>query len=440
MIVYFSLPAYGHVNPTLPVVRELVRRGHGVVYYASEPFRRAIEETGAHFRAYCPQFRMPQQGPGAFAQVSSTLETLLDLSCAVLQHHLSEVRELAPSHVMFDSFAPWGSMVARLLRRPVIASIPSILINADIAARYEPAPQSGSADPRLTAEWYLAFQSRCQARLSACGFRDPPAPPQLLQTYGDLNLVYTSPCFQPSLEAFDPLRFRFVGPCFDFRPATPAFPFEWLDGRPLVLVSLGTVYGHRPEFFSLCLEDLAGGPWQVVLAAGSDFPLQSLEPLPENCIVRPFVPQIELLRRSAAFITHAGMNSVQEALCCGVPLLMAPQGADQFWISARTAELGAGIVLASPPIEAGAIRAGIEKLLFNPSYRAAAAGLGAPLRAAGGASRAANEIDDFLQREMPAPVYISPSTPATPSHPSSCARPPQARSRTLETATSLEIA
>lgn len=54
-IVYFCIPAYGHTNPTLGVVRELVSRGHEVRYYSYELFREAIEETGAKFIS-CDRF------------------------------------------------------------------------------------------------------------------------------------------------------------------------------------------------------------------------------------------------------------------------------------------------------------------------------------------------------------------------------------------------
>lgn len=401
-MVYFSFPAHGHINPTLPVVRELVGRQQPVIYYSTEQFRQAIQDTGAQFRSYGAQFRMPAEGPGPFAHTSTTLETFLELSCAVLHHHLEQVRALAPTHILYDSFAPWGRFVAQLLRLPTIASVPSILINADIAARYAPAPGTqapgtSADDSRLTAAWYAAFQARCKTSLRRYQFGEPPSAPQLLQTYGDLNLVYTSSLFQPSADAFDSTRFQFVGPSFAFRPEAPAFPFEQLDGRPLVLISLGTVYGNQPRFFHACLKELAGAPWQVVLATGGHVPLDSLGPLPENFIVRPFVPQIEILARAAAFVTHGGMNSVQEALYHGVPLVMAPQGADQFWISARASELGAAVALDLARMEPGAIRASIQKVLSEPSFPAAGARLARSLRAAGGHLRACDEIQSFVR-------------------------------------------
>jgi MGT family glycosyltransferase len=398
-LLYFSFPAHGHINPTLPVMKELVKRGECVAYYATAPFAAAIRATGAEFRCYAAPFRMPESGAGRFERVSTAVEALLDLSSAVLDCHLAEARALAPVCILHDSFAPWGRLAADLLGLPEIASAPSILINRKIDARYGPDPVRRPADPRLTPEWYAGLAERCRAQLVARGVANPPAPPDLLQTYGHRNLVYTSRAFQPSAEAFDAQRFHFVGPCIDFRPEAPDFPFELLDGRPLVLVSLGTVYANRPEFLRACLEELAGGGYQVVLATGSA-PPASLGPFPENAIVRPIVPQIEILRRAAVFVTHAGMNSVQEALFHGVPLVMAPQAADQFWISARTAELGAGLAIDSGSIAPGGLRRAVAKVLEDRKYAEAAARLGSTLHAAGGSGRAADVVQEFIARRQ----------------------------------------
>lgn len=324
-IVYFSLPAHGHINPTLPVVQELVRRNEPVFYYSTDRFSRAIRDTGAHFRSYSKQFYMPERGPGPFAQVSTTIETLLHLSRTVLADHIEQLQALrpTPTHIMYDSFAPWGSFVAQILRLPAIGSVPSILVNGDVDARYGPGPCPD--DPRLTPQWYTDFQKRCSA-LVDYGLPEPPSPPQLLQTYADFNVVYTSRDFQPLAEAFDERRFRFIGPCIDFRPDAPSFPYDWLDGRPLVLISLGTVYGNHPQFFRMCLEELVEAPWQIVMSTGGNVSVADLGSLPSNFIVRSYVPQLDLLRRCAAFVTHAGMNSVQEALYHGVPLVMASRG------------------------------------------------------------------------------------------------------------------
>jgi MGT family glycosyltransferase len=398
-IVYFSFPGPGHVIPTLSVIRELVRRGHRVVYYSTERFRELIVHTGAHFRPYATEFPMPEQGPGPFAHISTTLETLLNQSCTVLDHHLTEVRMSHPTHIMHDSFAPWGRFFAQLLRLPSIASVPTILVNRDIDSRHGADTPIHPGNPRLIPQWYAGFRSLCRERLLRYGLPEIPAPPRLLQSYGDLNVVYTSRFFQPLAEAFDSDRFKFTGPCFQFRPETPPFPFERLDGRPLILVSLGTVYGNHSHFFQMCVEDLAHTPWQVVYSAGGNFPVANLGPIPDNFIVRSFVPQVELLRRCAAFVSHGGMNGVQEALYFGVPLVIAPQAADHFLISSRAAELGAALLLDPTRMKVGAIRAGIASVLSGADYAAAASDISRSLRAAGGPVRAADEIESFIRHK-----------------------------------------
>jgi len=147
---------------------------------------------------------------------------------------------------------------------------------------------------------------------------------------------------------------------------------------------------------------LAGNEWQVVVSAGDSFNVADLGPVPENFIVRSFVPQIEILRRAAAFVTHGGMNSVQEALYHGVPLVAAPLAADQFWISARASELGAALVLDPARVEAGTIRGSVAEILSGDRYAAAAARIGASLREAGGARGAAAEIQSFVESGIPA--------------------------------------
>jgi MGT family glycosyltransferase len=141
------------------------------------------------------------------------------------------------------------------------------------------------------------------------------------------------------------------------------------------------------------MAELANGPWQVVLATGGDCTL--CQGAPANFIVRPSVPQVDILRRAAAFVTHGGMNSVQEALYYGVPMVMAPQAADQFWIAARTAELGAATVLCSSRLTPGAIRTGVAEVLHGPAYASAAARIAQSLHRAGGPAHAADEIQQF---------------------------------------------
>jgi MGT family glycosyltransferase len=215
----------------------------------------------------------------------------------------------------------------------------------------------------------------------------------------DLNIVYSICDVQTWPNAFDE-RFVFVGPSLADRGETPAFPFEELGDRPVIYISLGTVFNAKPDFYRLCFDAFAGLAHRVVLAIGGETDPNLLGEAPANFIVKPTVPQLEILRRASLFITHGGMNSVSEGLVAGVPLLLVPQAADQFLIARRVGRLGAGRALSRGHLTADRLRSAADELLANPAYRRRSARLGAALRAAGGPTAAADAIEAFKKRHL----------------------------------------
>jgi MGT family glycosyltransferase len=396
-VVYFSLPAHGHINPSLPVIAELVRRGTQVHCYSLERFRDPIENTGATFHDYGARFEFPESGPGPFSALDTAIEALIELTRVVLEDHLSAVRSMQPTCIMHDAFSPWGKFVAQSLDLPTVVSVSSIAVNERIAMSGGQ-KKAAAATGQLIAERMPQWKSDLAALSERFGLPLLHNPFGLMHAYGNLNLVYTSRAFQPDAGAFEEERFKFVGPSVFPRLDAPVFPFEALDGRPLLYIALGTVYRDRGPFFRTCIEAFANTRWQVVMAVGHNFDTEELTSLPENFLVRKSVPQLEILPRAALFVTHGGMNSVSEALFYDVPLLVIPQGADQFWIAQRVAELGAGRSLADGEITAATLRLHVEQIATEPSFAQAAAEIGQSLRSAGGAQRAVHEMEAFLVR------------------------------------------
>jgi MGT family glycosyltransferase len=134
----------------------------------------------------------------------------------------------------------------------------------------------------------------------------------------------------------------------------------------------------------------------VILATGQTDPA-ALDPLPANVLARRFVPQPEVLARAALFVTHGGMNSVNEAMYAGVPMLVVPQGADQPLVARRVVELGAGLSMRTEDAAEGSVHALAQRLLNDPRFRAAATILQVAQRQAGGYRRAADELERYLQ-------------------------------------------
>lgn len=136
---------------------------------------------------------------------------------------------------------------------------------------------------------------------------------------------------------------------------------RWLarnDKRPLVVVSLGTFLSQRIDVLFRTAAALKRLDVRVAMAVGAADPSE-LGELPQEWLVRPSLPQVALLREAALLVTHAGNNSVTEALTFGVPMLAMPFSTDQFDGAASVERNLAGISLdpnsASRPLIAGTI-------------------------------------------------------------------------------------
>jgi MGT family glycosyltransferase len=120
--------------------------------------------------------------------------------------------------------------------------------------------------------------------------------------------------------------------------------------------------------------------------------------------VQPYVPQLDVLRRASAFVTHGGMNSVSESLALGVPVVVVPQMGEQEIVGRRVEQLGAGVFLRKAAVTALALRAAVRRVLSEATYREHAAQIGETFRAAGGAGRAADAVLEFTRGCRAAPL------------------------------------
>ncbi len=387
-VVFFNLPAHGHINPTLPLVAELVRRGEQVTYYSLPPFQAAIEATGATFRDYGPDL------PAAVMDVDPNLfhfaGILLRVSGAVVRSLWPVLRADPPDYIIHDSLAGWGKYLAQLLGIPAVCSTTTFVLGVRQGLT---TPEQIPAMARMA--WAARGEWGSFLRLSGRLARSYRVRrPQVLDVFTNpqpLTLVYTARRFQPWGWSFGPGT-AFVGPSYAGRNEAGDFPWATLDGRPLVYISLGTVFSDQIAFFQQCFAAFADTPYQVVLSLGGRTDPAALGPIPANFLVRAFVPQLALLQRARLFITHGGMNSVSEALYYGVPLVVVPQAADQLIVARRVARLGAGVVLPPQHRSATGLRASAAFVLADPHYRAAARRVGQTLRAAGGATHAADLV------------------------------------------------
>jgi MGT family glycosyltransferase len=168
-----------------------------------------------------------------------------------------------------------------------------------------------------------------------------------------------------------PAQFYYAGPFHDDEGRGPVlFPWEQLTGKPLIYASLGTLVNGLGAVYKHILR--AVGPLedvQVVLSVGKNISPENLGRIPSNTIVVRSAPQIELLKRAALCITHAGLNTVLESLAHGVPMVAMPIGYDQPGVAARIAHHGAGEFIELDELTTKRLRGLIKKVLHDPSYR-----------------------------------------------------------------------
>lgn len=392
-IAYVGLPAHGHTNPTLPVMQQLVSRGHRVLYYNAESFRAKVVPTGVDFRA------LPEPMPNE-REVAEALHTMVnaalilsEISRPLARFLIGEFGTERPDVVIYDSAAMWGYVAARSCGVPNICFITTFVLDGS----------QGFMGWRMMVRFIASALPHAVKLLRwrrgmAQEFGEKNS--EGLTAYADLNIVFTSRAFHPPNSFIDG-RFAFVGPSLDPKTReTSDFPFERLDQRPLVYISLGTINHLNTPFYRAAFDAFGDYPAQFVLSAGKHTDVASLGDVPDNFLVRRFVPQLEILQRAAAFVTHGGMNSVHEALYYGVPLIVVPHHLEQWLNGKRVAQTGSGVMLEEKrplaPVTPTDLQTALDTVLNAPHYRENAAQIGVTLRNAGGFQRAVNLIENFV--------------------------------------------
>ena len=382
-IVFFGIPAHGHTNPTLGVVRELVKSGNEVWYYSYSFFRKKIEECGARFVA-CDDYDMEQRlAPKDAARVGKDLafstKLLVDTTLALDDMVCRDMEKLKPDCIVADSMAVWGKAVALKLKIPFVSSTTTFAFNQHSAKILKQ-----SMKEFISMIISMPKINKDIKRLQDKGY---PIHSVLDIIQNDENtdtIVYTSSEFQPCANTFSD-KYAFVGP--SIRPATEEISKK---RKKLIYISMGTVNNDMLPFYKNCIAALKDTDYQVIMSVGALVDIEKLGELPANISVYSHVDQIAVLTKADVFLSHCGMNSVNESLYYQVPLIMNPQTSEQGGVATRVAQLGAGISLNKTSKDA--IREAIEQVLMNMSYRENAASISEGFQKCTGAKGAAEKI------------------------------------------------
>jgi MGT family glycosyltransferase len=408
----------GTVPPELSLARALIERGHRVTVLADPTIEPEAIAARADFRSWreAPHLRSrrPHHDYLRDFEVDNPPELIARLcerlicgpASAYAAETTSAIRDVRPDAVVSSAFLLGPQIAAEAARLPVAALFSNIY---PLPAPGLPPFGAGLVPARDEAERQMhaaigqeggAMWNAHLAPLNAARAELGLAPlsgvwEQLDHTERVLVLSSTAFDFPAQL----PDNVRYVGPRFD----DPAWAEEWqppAGDEPVVLASLSTANMDQLALLRRIVDALGALPVRGVVTTGHAIDPKELPSHPQVQVLRS-APHRAVLEHAAAVVTHGGHGTVIKALAGDVPLLVLPMGRDQLDNATRVTERGAGLRL-EPDAGADAIAAAVRRLLDEPDFREAAAGLGARLRAEAQADKAVAELEGLVRNDRQA--------------------------------------
>lgn len=391
-IAFFVIPFTGHINPTLGVAAELAGRGHEVSYPCTRAFEPAIAEAGARPLPYQTTMSPDHAANGFRERDDFTMDDFLGMQRDLLREALATLaffdRAFAahrPDLVIYDPSCWAGRLLAARWAVPGLQSTTTFAANRhwSLASGYARFDRGHPGLPALIRA-IEALLARAAPGLSVEDFFESGA---------DIpKLVFLTRAFQFAGETFED-DVHFVGPCLGAR----RFQGTWsppVSGRPVLLISLGTIQNREVGFFNECVDAFAGSEWHVVVAAGTG--ADAVRAPGPHIEVHRSVPQLDVLAHADVFVNHAGTGSIMESLAFGVPMVVIPQTPEQRAAADRVIELGLGELLPPDEVSSDALRRAVRTVAGDRGIRARIQAMRGEIRAAGGARAAAEVVEGLL--------------------------------------------
>ena len=410
----FCFPGAGHLNPMTALAHCLQRRGHEFVIFG-------MADTEAHVRAAGIEFcgiGAEDHPPGTLKRLDEqlahlrgvaafrfTLERIRSSTRMVLRDGPDAVRTAGVDALLVDE-AEFAGNVAEYLGLPWIslALIPPLLPDD----RFPPFWLGWAAGQDRLSRLRNRVAIRLLLQVAAPIFRDvnrkrlgwglkPLRRPE--DGLSSLAQITQLPeALEFAIRGEKPAGLHYTGPFLRAGGRLPVdFPWDRLDGRPLIYATLGTLQNGSEAIFRAIADACAGLDAQLVISLGGGLDPARLRTLAGDPVLVRYAPQLEILKRAALVITHAGLNTVLESLSEGVPMVAVPLGNDQPGVAARLKARGACVVLSRHTLSAARLRKAVTVVLQDARYRDAAQVLQRAMQQLDGPGCAADLIEDVLK-------------------------------------------
>ena len=381
-----TTPMDGVFGPFIPLGHALVEAGHEVVVATGANLRSRVQENGLTFA----EAGLPAMDGVIAAMADPEVEAAAPgdrISFpAAMFGAVHPGAKLAPLRDLSES-SPFDLIV----HPPVDVSGPLIAAELDLPSVCYGFGQP--FDPAVVA----AMAGRSRPFWEAAGLQPDPHG-------GIYRGVYLDP--RPSMlrGAETVLAAHGTHPIRPEVPGDPAAPLPaWADAlqqHPAVYVSLGTApLFNQPEKFAPLLAGLTGEAVEVVVTVGDLNDPAGFGELPATVHVEKWLPLSPLLPRCDAVLCHAGSGTTLAALAAGLPLVLVPQGADQFDNARACERAGVARILMPDHVTPAAVRDAVRTVLRDDSSeRAAARALAAEIAAMPSAVEVVNDLVSIAAR------------------------------------------
>jgi MGT family glycosyltransferase len=316
-ILMINVPYAGHTNPTLPLAKALVQHGHKVSYINAEEFRNKIENTGAEFIPYNNYPTLPTEQQKKTKCFRSAFDMAINL-------------ERKFDLLIYEMFFYPGIKIAEKLGIPCVRQF---------------SQPAWNQKTMINATWFfklscilIDFQVMGIKNAKYMGLTHKTLDEAVINDKPSLNIVYVPQIFQKDRESFGK-EYLFTVPVCESNSISQEIPYKDMKS-PIVYISLGSIISNK-GFCKECIRAFGGKDISVILNTGKVSP-ETLGKIPGNIYAYSFVPQVEVLRHADVFLTHCGMNSVNEAMTYGVPMVAMPFINDQISNAIRIVDLVIG--------------------------------------------------------------------------------------------------
>lgn len=414
-----SVSSTGPLNTMLPLGQELQRRGHQVTLIAlldAQPKAQAagipLRAVGqAEFPAGSLKASLAKLGKlSGLAALRYTIELLSQSAQVLLRDAPAICREIGVDALLVNQGAQAGGTLADHLQLPFITVCSAVVLNREPGIppcntpwQYSP---TRVAQLRNRLGYWLLNRVAQPIRATITQYRQQwQLPPYNSPNdgYSRLAQISQAPIAFEFPHHHLPGWFHFTGP-FHTSASRETVPFPWerlTPEKPLIYASMGTLQNQLLWVFEKIAEACSDLNAQLVISLGGSTKPEILPKLAGEPIVVEYAPQLDILQRATLMVTHAGMNTAMECLMHGVPMVAIPVTNDQPGVSARIVWSGVGEWVSLSRLSVEKLRAAIQSVLTDPSYKETALKLQAACRSAGGVQRAADIIEAAIATGQP---------------------------------------